>query len=292
MIEACPTCVPIQCCGGDNVFFYNISANSVFENQETGFLFDCPAGFNCQPGEFPKFVRVPKGSVTFYLPFNLNGPFPTGFPVSLPCIGGTITATIPAGATKAQIIAIANAMVAQCAKQQAAAAAKPQSPKKKQFYNGQQCLNVCEAPNELTGSVPGPYFLSGNNVCIKGGVIGSIVSQADADAKAGEQLFEDSDSAISEGTLICAPNGCFTDMSPLPAGAVGTGYSYQLTPIPTLDPGDVWAPTIVAGSLPPGLAIGVNAGLPSIDGTPTTPGVYCFTVRLAETPGGGGGGGS
>jgi hypothetical protein len=95
---------------------------------------------------------------------------------------------------------------------------------------------------------------------------------------------------LAEFEINAAGATCFSDPTTLTPATQGTYYEYFFNPIPTLDPGDVWNPTLAGGALPPGVGISVDAGVPVLIGTPTTPGTYCFTINLDEQPGGGGGG--
>jgi hypothetical protein len=73
---------------------------------------------------------------------------------------------------------------------------------------------------------------------------------------------------VAPGTPVITTTG-------LANGAVGLQYSQTLT---TQRVGPyIWE--VVAGALPPGLLL--NAGVPSIEGTPTTIGTYTFTLRAA-----------
>src|SRR6185503_2880891 len=64
----------------------------------------------------------------------------------------------------------------------------------------------------------------------------------------------------------------------LPNGAVGTAYAPQALQASGATP-DSWA--VTAGALPPGLQLNVN-GFGVIDGTPTTPGTFNFTVSVRD----------
>ena len=67
-----------------------------------------------------------------------------------------------------------------------------------------------------------------------------------------------------------------TSTSPLPSGTVGMAYSYQLQTTGSQAP---IVYSIASGSLPPGLSMS-QAGV--LSGTPTTGGVYSFTVRSTD----------
>jgi hypothetical protein len=95
---------------------------------------------------------------------------------------------------------------------------------------------------------------------------------------------------LAEFGMTIAGATCFSDPTTLTPATQGTSYEYFFHPIPTLDPGDVWNPTLAGGALPPGVGISVDGGVPVLVGTPTTPGTYCFTINLDEKPSGGGGG--
>ncbi len=59
-----------------------------------------------------------------------------------------------------------------------------------------------------------------------------------------------------------------------PIAVVGTGYSYQVTTA------NLTYYTVTPGStLPPGLQLDTSSGNPVLDGTPTTPGFYSFSIR-------------
>ena len=91
-------------------------------------------------------------------------------------------------------------------------------------------------------------------------------------------------------SILIAGATCFSNPTTLTPATQGTPYEYFFSPIPTLDSGDVWTLTFVGGTLPPGLLPGIDLGFPVLNGTPTTPGTYTFTLQLNEQPGGGGGG--
>jgi len=73
--------------------------------------------------------------------------------------------------------------------------------------------------------------------------------------------------------------------SPLPAGTAGIPYSVALEASGGVSPYKAW--TVVAGSLPPGLALSVLNSVLSglLDGVPTTPGTYNFTVQVTDGAG-------
>jgi pseudomonalisin len=67
--------------------------------------------------------------------------------------------------------------------------------------------------------------------------------------------------------------------SSLPDATNGVSYSATFTAIGGVAP-YLW--TILSGSLPPGLSLSTSG---VISGTPTTPGVYNFTVQVTDTIG-------
>lgn len=214
-LEKCTTCQPvIQCCTGDNVFSYSLTNGILISNQQTGFVFQCPPGFNCAPGEYPKPVTIPPGTVNFPITFPITGGgiFP---PLILPCPGGSITINIPPGSTPEQILALAEQAVALCVQQRARIIGQPARQPIRNIFNNPQTITACEDPNMLSGFVPGPYALDGNDVIIQGGVVSVLcpgsdpataaACQASADDKAMTMLVNAVDGALESGDLACAP---------------------------------------------------------------------------------------
>ncbi len=82
-------------------------------------------------------------------------------------------------------------------------------------------------------------------------------------------------------TVTAPPRLTITSGTPLPAGGVGTAYSFTLTAAGGTAP-YTWE--LAGGSLPPGL--GLNGSTGQIGGTPTTVGNYPFKVRVTDQAGG------
>jgi hypothetical protein len=84
--------------------------------------------------------------------------------------------------------------------------------------------------------------------------------------------------AIKPLVLTINPPLLITTSSPLPSGTVGVNYAQELTA--TGGSGQyTW--TVIAGALPPGLALNSAAG--QISGTPTTAGAASFTILVTDS---------
>jgi len=78
---------------------------------------------------------------------------------------------------------------------------------------------------------------------------------------------------IVQGTLVISP-------ATLPAGVVTVAYNQPLT----VSGGQVpYTLTLLSGTLPPGIALVGTAAMPTISGTPTTVGVYTFTIKVTDS---------
>ena len=69
-----------------------------------------------------------------------------------------------------------------------------------------------------------------------------------------------------------------TSQSPAPSGAVGVSYSFSFAATGGSPPYN-WS--VIAGNLPPGLTLAPNG---SLTGTPTTTGLFGFTIQVSDSP--------
>lgn len=78
---------------------------------------------------------------------------------------------------------------------------------------------------------------------------------------------------VVQGTLVISP-------ATLPAGVVTVAYNQPLT----VSGGQVpYTFTLLSGTLPPGIALAGTAAMPTISGTPTTVGVFTFTIKVTDS---------
>jgi len=78
---------------------------------------------------------------------------------------------------------------------------------------------------------------------------------------------------LVQGTLVISP-------ATLPAGIVTVAYSQSLTASGGQLP---YTFTLLSGTLPPGIALTGLPVMPAISGTPTTVGVYSFTIKVTDS---------
>jgi hypothetical protein len=86
--------------------------------------------------------------------------------------------------------------------------------------------------------------------------------------------------ATATFTIVIAAAVVITTTSPLPGGTTGVAYSVQFLRTGGTGP-FTWA--VVAGTLPPGLALGTAHGF--LNGTPVLAGTYTFTVQVTDANG-------
>ncbi len=95
---------------------YSIQDRLIFNTTPLSFIVNCPAGFVCAPGTFPRVITYPVG--TFALPAQPPTP---GFDVVISMQGcqNTVTLFLPPDATAAEILAAQEMAILDVAQQQA-----------------------------------------------------------------------------------------------------------------------------------------------------------------------------
>jgi hypothetical protein len=205
MDTTCPTCIEQpDCCStsangvNDDPFVYSLVNGIVLRNQQASFIFECPPGFNCFPGEYPKTITIPPGTIEFvYHPNN------DGFPIRFPCGSGEIVVTIPAGSTQAQALAIVEQAMAQCVQQRAFHIVT--RDRIITFDNETQSIS-CSGGKVFylaLGTMPTQLFIFEGRLSVKPFIFSSQASQADANQKALDFLNSYAASGLSSGKFQC-----------------------------------------------------------------------------------------
>lgn len=189
-------------------------------------------------------------------------PDPAGGTVSLKCCEEIISRQFPANVTTAQYESILASLVSDCAARQAFCGElpPPTTPGGNTtilYWNRpQQCMTRCGDGNPFFYTVPAGRFLAS--------------SQQDADLAA----------------LRAACRLAFTRrmcLSALPdTWCEGTAFNKTITASNAPYPDNFWS--VPLGMLPPGITVdtGYGGNIVAISGTPTTPGLYTFTVKIVN----------
>lgn len=191
----CPTCRPVACLRfGD--FTITQPTDVLFQNAAQNFVVNCPSGST-------PVVMIPAGVVGFVLTFALGQPpYPD---LTLNCTGGMITVPVPANITPAQLMALINGLINQCAQQVATQIGCFSAS----YLNTQQLFQppcslgagklvvALGPPNGIPNGVGIDSTLS--FIVVSGGTITSTVSQADANGKA-LQLAQE---MYQSGQILC-----------------------------------------------------------------------------------------
>lgn len=123
---ACVTCKLVNCQSGTDVTTYSLQDALFFNGVSLSFIVECPEGFVCPPGTFPRTVTFPPG--TFDFPYPPNPP--PGQPIILQLMGcqSLVQRILPAGSSFAAIQAAANEIIMEVAAQQAQCDSFPPEP--------------------------------------------------------------------------------------------------------------------------------------------------------------------
>lgn len=284
---ACPSCQVLQCSNPEDVQLYSLQSGLVFTNGALGFVMSCPENYTCYGTGYPITIVIPPGRIRLPIPPTR---FPTEFAIvlSLRCCQSTLSRTIPVGTTQAQITAIANAMILECAAQQAACdvittppgpglppPVPPPNPP-----GGDVRINLRNSP-QTASKACGAGMTGSISVTVGSGRFGAILWNPTAAQVATMQATLNSwalSTAQDQVNAITPPS--ITNASPLPSGAIGVAYSEDLD---GSDGDPPYTFSIASGSLPPGLSMNSSTGL--ISGTPTTNGDFNFVATITDSDG-------
>ncbi len=109
-------CATKECAVVNDLTTYNLQDALLFNGVPLSRIMECPEGYYCAPGTFPRTVTYPPG--TFYMP---TPPTNTGFGVVLRYQGceSLITRSLPEGATSTQVSSASQEIFDEAADQQA-----------------------------------------------------------------------------------------------------------------------------------------------------------------------------
>ena len=266
---------------------YNLQDALYFNGTPLSVLAQCPTGYYCPPGLFPRVFTYPPGTFTVYVPPD------TGFPIVLTCQGceSALNTVLPSGSSQAAIQAASDVLISEAAAQQARCDAITSLPPGSKIpstitltdIEEYACVNVPFSASVFASATPSgaPYsltvapqpawmvtaqntttlFLSGTPTTIGPVTFNVIATGTNASGTKSYTL-----NIIGIATA-----------SPLTGGQVGDPYSE------TLDASSIpgvltW--TVVGGTLPDGLSL--NSATGEISGTPTLVQTTSFSIQASN----------
>ena len=272
---------------------YNLQDALYFNGTTLSFLVNCPAGYACAPGTFPKLFSYPPG--TFSIP---KPPTSNGFPIVISMQGcsSLVSRTLPAGASQADqdlaALQVLNSVAQQQSECDAVASmpsgAKLPAPITLSDINLQCCLKVPIGVTIVAASNPpdAPYTMSvypkpswmvtvpsSNSLFLNGIPTPSGLIPF--------RVFASGTNSYGEKDYILDVFG-ISNATALTGGNVGYDYSVQLNYDGVLVGAGINVFTVTAGSLPAGLSLS-SSGL--ISGIPTTVDSAAFTVKVEREDG-------
>lgn len=261
---------------------YNLDDALLYNGVALSLLEQCPTGYYCAPGFFPRVFTYPSGTFSVFLPTSGSG-----FPQVLSAKGceSVITRVAPARATAAQIAALGNSIIAKLAEQQArcdaVTLAGPRLPitiTLSDLSTIYFCKDVAGAATISTSPAATQFFLQGKpswmNFTSSNGVL-TITATPPAYGDTSFTVIATGPLSTGQKTYTLTCIG-IQNTSPLPGATSGAAYSEYL--IADNIPGTTYLWTVTSGSLPPGLSI--NQDTWNLEGTATVEGSYAFTLTF------------
>jgi len=275
---ACPTCITLECENPADVEVYSLQSGIIFTNPILTFVLSCPPGYSCQGGPF--IITIPPGTI------KLPVPPTTPSSLRLNCCESTLVETVPAGATAAQVEAIANAMILECAEQQARCnlisdpppgvnpplPVNPPSPVTNTKVNVSNTLQI--ATTECGAGMVGSITRS-----VAAGTYGEVLWNASALFIAQRQLYWNNIALAQAQFLISTIDPPSITNDATMQGTVDVAFSEQLNGTDGTAP---YTFSLVSGAFPSGISMNAS-GL--ISGTPTEEEEAFFTIGITDANG-------
>lgn len=287
MSEPCQGCKAVIECNDPSDF---AASQGFFPTQGYSFLMDCPPGYVCLEGVFPRVIFIDKDQIpTIQVPPGVSI-------LRLQGCQSVITGTIGQNFTAAQIQAVVNAMFLAWAQQEANCAnlklmpAPVKQPPKATFTLGDIATVPCvgsayNAQVPILGKSTAPYTYSIFPATLPPGIvdvpgINGTLRLTGTPTTAGTYTFTvritDATGLYADRTYTISPLGITTG-SPLTDATWQAPYTTTLASAGGVSP---YTYTLLFGSLPVGLSLS-SAGV--ISGTATVIGIYNFTVAVEDS---------
>lgn len=207
-MSECQPCQTIDCTVPDDLDTYSLQSWINFLSPTLGFIVQCPVGYQCAPGLFPRTVTYPPGRFVIVYPPNP----PDGYVLRLQGCQSEVTRTVPAGATQEIIDALLLQIITEVGQQQAEcdSIVNPPAPNPADFFLNSEVYfsHACPEGEELsyTANLPSWITLDTVNSRLVGmaGIFAGLTQEL-ADEIAQTHLDSFGTDALSVGTLTC---GC------------------------------------------------------------------------------------
>ncbi len=262
---------------------YNLQDRLYFNGTPLSFIENCPTGYYCPPGLFPKTFTYPPGTFSIWLP-----PPGSGFPIVLTKQGceSSVSVSLPATATAAQIQAAGANVIAQVAAQQARCDAILISGPRLPAVISLSALptSTCEdsvfiaAIHATGGTAPYTFTSPDLPAWMSASSSTTTTTLSGTPPTIGSYTFTinvTSPGANGSRTYTLDVVGIATNS--LANGEKDTPYSETLT-APSIPGTLVWS--VSDSSLPPGLSLDPGTG--EIYGTPTVEDTYAFEITASN----------